>query len=35
VSEAAVRKMLKRAGIRRANRVFSPLYDWQAAIIRV
>jgi len=34
VSEAAVRMMLKRAGIRRANRVFSSLDDWQAAIIR-
>jgi hypothetical protein len=33
VSEAAVRMMLKRAGIRRANRVFSSLDDWQAAII--
>jgi hypothetical protein len=26
--------MLKRAGIRRANLVFSSLDDWQAAIIR-
>jgi len=26
--------MLKRAGIRRASRVFSSLDDWQAAIIR-
>jgi len=34
VSEAAVRMMLKRAGIRRVNRVFSSLGDWQAAIIR-
>ncbi len=34
VSEAAVRMMLKRAGIRRVNRVFSSLDDWQAAIIR-
>jgi hypothetical protein len=34
VSEAAVRMMLKRAGIRRASRVFSTLDDWQAAIIR-
>ncbi len=34
VSEAAVRMMLKRAGIRRANRVFSSLDGWQAAIIR-
>ena len=34
VSEAAVRMMLKRAGIKRANRVFSTLDDWQAAIIR-
>jgi len=34
VSEAAVRMMLKRAGIKRANRVFSSLDDWQAAIIR-
>ena len=34
VSEAAVRMMLKRAGIRRASRVFSSLDDWQAAIIR-
>jgi hypothetical protein len=34
VSEAAVRMMLKRAGIRRANRVLSSLDDWQAAIIR-
>jgi len=34
VSEAAVRMMLKRADIKRANRVFSSLDDWQAAIIR-
>ena len=34
VSEAAVRMMLKRAGIRRANRILSSLDDWQAAIIR-
>ena len=34
VSEAAVRMMLKRAGIRRVNRVSSTLDDWQAAIIR-
>jgi len=34
VSEAAVRMMLKRAGIKRAKRVFSSLDDWQAAIIR-
>jgi hypothetical protein len=34
VSEAAVRMMLKRAGIRRASRVLSSLDDWQAAIIR-
>ena len=34
VSETAVRMMLKRAGIRRANRVLSSLDDWQAAIIR-
>jgi hypothetical protein len=34
VSEAAVRMMLKRAGISRVNRVFSSLDDWQAAIIR-
>jgi hypothetical protein len=34
VSEAAVRMMLKRAGIRRANRVFASLDDWQVAIIR-
>ena len=34
VSEAAVRMMLKRAGIRRANRIVSSLDDWQAAIIR-
>jgi hypothetical protein len=27
--------MLKRAGIRRANRVCSSIDDWQAAIIRV
>jgi hypothetical protein len=34
VSEAAVRMMLRRAGVRRANRVCLFLYDWQAAIIR-
>jgi hypothetical protein len=34
VLEAAVRMMLKRAGIRRGNRVLSSLDDWQAAIIR-
>jgi hypothetical protein len=34
VSEAAVRMMLTRAGIRRANRVLSSVDDWQAAIIR-
>ena len=34
VSEAAVRMMLKRAGILRASRLFSSLDDWQAAIIR-
>jgi hypothetical protein len=34
VSEAAVRMMRKRAGIRRANRVFLSLDDWQAVIIR-
>src|SRR5271165_4703534 len=34
VSEAAVRMMLKRAGIRRASRVLSSLDEWQAAIIR-
>ena len=34
VSEAAARMMLKRAGIRRGNRVLSSLDDWQAAIIR-
>jgi hypothetical protein len=34
VSEAAVRMMLKKAGIRRANRVFSCLDEWRAAIIR-
>jgi hypothetical protein len=34
VSAAAVWMMLKRAGIRRTNRVFSSLEDWQAAIIR-
>jgi hypothetical protein len=33
VSEAAVRKMLKRAGFISANRVFSALDDWQATII--
>ena len=34
VSEAAVRMMLKRAGIRRANRIETRLDDWQATIIR-
>jgi hypothetical protein len=34
VSKASVRMMLKRAGIRRANRVFSSPDDWQAVIIR-
>jgi hypothetical protein len=34
VSEAAVRMMLKRAGISRASRMFSSLDDWQAVIIR-
>jgi hypothetical protein len=34
VSEAAVRMMLKRVGIRRASRVLSSLDEWQAAIIR-
>jgi hypothetical protein len=34
VSEAAVRMMLKRAGIRRPNRLCTSLDDWQAAIIR-
>ena len=34
VSEAAVRMMLKWAGIRRVSRVLSSLDDWQAAIIR-
>jgi hypothetical protein len=34
VSEAAVRMMLKRAGVRRANRISASLDDWQAAIIR-
>jgi hypothetical protein len=34
VSEAAVRMMLKRAGITRANRILLSLDDWQAAIIR-
>jgi len=34
VSEAAVRMMLKRAGIRRANRISTSIDDWQAAIIR-
>jgi hypothetical protein len=34
VSEAAVRMMLKRAGIRQVNRVLSSLDEWQAAIIR-
>ena len=34
VSEAAVRMMLKRAGIKRANRISASLDDWQAVIIR-
>ena len=34
VSEAAVRMMLKRAGIQRANRVCSSLDDCQAAMVR-
>ena len=34
VSEAAVRMMLKHAGIKRATRMSAPLDDWQAAIIR-
>jgi len=34
VPEAAVRMMLKRAGIKRVNRVFSSLDDWQVAIIK-
>jgi Phage integrase family len=34
VSEAAVRIMLKRAGIKRANRLSTSLDDWQAAIIK-
>jgi hypothetical protein len=34
VSEAAVRMMLKRAGIRRVSRVLSSIDDWQAAIVR-
>ena len=34
VSEAAIRMMLKRAGIRRANRLSTSLDDWQATIIR-
>ena len=34
VSEAAVRMMLNWAGITRANRVFSSLDEWKAAIIR-
>jgi hypothetical protein len=34
VSEAAVRMMLKRAGIMRSTWVFSSLNDWQAVIIR-
>jgi integrase len=34
VSEAAVRMMLKRAGIKRASRIETRLDDWQAAIIR-
>ncbi len=34
VSEAAVRVILKHAGIKRANRVSTSLDDWQAVIIR-
>jgi hypothetical protein len=34
VSEAAVRMMMKRAGIRRASRLATSLDDWQATIIR-
>ena len=34
VSEAAVRMMLKHAGIKRANRISTSLDDWQAVIIR-
>jgi hypothetical protein len=34
VSEAAVGMMLKRAGIKRANRIFTSLDDWQATVIR-
>jgi hypothetical protein len=34
VSEAAVRMMLKRAGIRRAIQISSSLDAWQAAMIR-
>ncbi len=34
LTDAAVRIMLKPAGIRRANRVLSSLHDWQAVIIR-
>jgi ParB-like chromosome segregation protein Spo0J len=34
VSETAVRMMLKRAGVTRANRALSSRDDWQAAIVR-
>jgi len=34
VSEAAVRTMLKRAGIERASRILTSLDDWHVAIIR-
>ncbi len=34
VSEAALRMILERAGMRRPNRVLLSLDDWQAAIIR-
>jgi len=34
VSKAAVRTMLKRAGIERANRILTSLDDWHVAIIR-
>jgi len=33
VSEAAVRMMLKRAGIKRVNRIETRPNDWQAVII--
>jgi hypothetical protein len=33
VSEAAIRRMLERAGITRASRLETRLDDWQAAII--